>query len=72
MLSTRQPCSEAEFARCDQQAHVHVEKRLRKQAAELGFQLAPITTQIELDPITASKQGGQKTTLTRRPASLRE
>ena len=43
MLSTRQPYSEEVFARCDQQASVRTEKRLRKQAAELGFQLAPIT-----------------------------
>lgn len=43
MLSTRQPYSEDVFARCDQQAGIRAEKRLRKQAAELGFQLAPIT-----------------------------
>jgi transposase len=43
LLSTRQPYSDEVFSRCDQQASVHAEKRLRKQAAELGFQLAPIT-----------------------------
>jgi transposase len=42
-LSTRQPYSEEVFARCDQQANVRAELRLHKQAAELGFQLAPIT-----------------------------
>ncbi len=42
MLSTRQPYSDEVFARCDQQADIRAEKRLRKQAAELGFQLAPI------------------------------
>lgn len=43
LLSTRQPYSDEVFARCDQQASVRAELRLRKQAAELGFQLAPIT-----------------------------
>jgi transposase len=43
ILSTRQPYSEEFFARCDQQADVRAEKRLRKQAAELGFQVTPIT-----------------------------
>ena len=42
LLSTRQPYSDEVFSRCDQQASVRAEKRLRKQAAELGFQLAPI------------------------------
>jgi hypothetical protein len=43
MLSTRQPYSDEVFARRDQQASIRAEMRLRKQAAELGFQLAPIT-----------------------------
>jgi len=43
MLSTSDPNSEEAFTRCDQQASIRAEKRLRKQAAELGFQLAPIT-----------------------------
>jgi len=43
LLSTRQPYTDQVFSRCDQQASVRAEKRLRKQAAELGFQLAPIT-----------------------------
>jgi len=43
LLSTRQPYSDEVFSRCDQQTSVRAEKRLRKQAAELGFQLAPIT-----------------------------
>ena len=42
MLSTRQPYSEEVFARHDQQASIRAEKHLRKQAAELGFQLAPV------------------------------
>ena len=43
MLSTRQPYSDEVFARADQQISVRAEMRLRKQAADLGFQLAPIT-----------------------------
>jgi len=43
MLSSRQPYSEEVFARCDQLASIRAEKRLRKQAAELGFQVTPIT-----------------------------
>ncbi|MGA8088881.1 MAG: IS110 family transposase [Terracidiphilus sp.] len=43
LLSTRQPYSDKVFSRFDQQTSVRAEKRLRKQAAELGFQLAPIT-----------------------------
>lgn len=43
MLSTRAPYSDEVFARCDQQASIRAEIRLRKQAAEFGFQLAPIT-----------------------------
>ena len=43
LLSTRQPYSDEVFARCDQQTSARAEMRLRKQAAELGFQLAPIT-----------------------------
>jgi transposase len=43
MLSTSDPYSEEAFTRWDQQASIRAEKRLRKQAAELGFQLAPIT-----------------------------
>lgn len=42
MLSTRQPYSEEVFARCDQQSSIRAEIRLRKQAAELGFQLSPL------------------------------
>jgi transposase len=43
LLSTRQAYADEVFARCDLQASVRAEQRLRKQAAELGFQLAPIT-----------------------------
>jgi transposase len=42
LLSTREPYSESVFVRCDQQTHARTEMRLRKQAANLGFQLAPI------------------------------
>jgi transposase len=40
LLSTKEPCSESVLARCDQQANIRAEVRLRKQAASLGFQLA--------------------------------
>lgn len=42
MLSTREPYSEAVLAKCDPQAHLRAEARLRAQAAKLGFQLAPM------------------------------
>ena len=42
LLSTREPYSESVFVRCDQQTNARGEMRLRKQAANLGFQLAPI------------------------------
>lgn len=41
MLSTKQAYSVEVFAKCDQQATVRACTRLRKQAAELGFQLIP-------------------------------
>jgi transposase len=42
LLSTKEPYSEGVLARCDQQAHIRTEMRLRRQAANLGFQLARI------------------------------
>jgi hypothetical protein len=42
LLSTKEPYSESVLARCDQQANIRAEVRLRKQAASLGFQLARI------------------------------
>jgi transposase len=42
LLFTKQPYSEETFARCDREAGIHAAIRLRKQAAELGFQLTPI------------------------------
>jgi transposase len=42
LLFTKQPYSEEIFVRCDQQASVRAALRLRKQAAELGYQLTPI------------------------------
>jgi transposase len=41
MLSTKQAYSAEVFAKCDQQTAVRARTRLRKQAAELGFQLIP-------------------------------
>jgi transposase len=41
MLSTKQAYSVDVFAKCDQQTAVRACTRLRKQAAELGFQLIP-------------------------------
>jgi hypothetical protein len=42
LLSTKEPYSEGVLARCDQQAHIRTEMRLRRQAANLGFQLARV------------------------------
>jgi transposase len=42
MLSTREPYSESVLARCDQQVNIRAETRLRKQAANLGFQLTRV------------------------------
>ncbi|MGA8620156.1 MAG: hypothetical protein WB660_16740 [Candidatus Sulfotelmatobacter sp.] len=42
MLSTREPYSQSVLAKCDQLANTRAERRLRKQAANLGFQLTPI------------------------------
>ena len=42
VLLTKEPYTETVFHRCDQQAHRRAEMRLRKQAAQLGFQLLPI------------------------------
>jgi transposase len=39
MLSTKEPYSETVLAKCDQQASLRIETRLRNQAAKLGFQL---------------------------------
>ena len=42
VLLTKQPYAETVFHRCDEEAHRRAEMRLRKQAAQLGFQLLPI------------------------------
>ena len=42
VLLTKQPYAETVFHRCDEQAQQRAEMRLRKQAAQLGFQLLPI------------------------------
>jgi len=39
---TKEPYAETVFHRCDEQARQRAEMRLRKQAAQLGFQLLPI------------------------------
>ena len=46
LLSTKQPYSEAVLIQCDQQENTRAERRLRRQAASLGYQLTPLT---ELD-----------------------
>jgi len=43
LLNTREPYNETVFNRCDQEALKRAEIRLRKQAAQLGFQLIPAT-----------------------------
>lgn len=42
LLSTKQPYSESVLVKCDQQANVRAEMRLRKQAANLGYTLTPV------------------------------
>jgi transposase len=46
MLSTKDPYSESVLVQCDRQASTRAEIRLRRQAANLGFQLTPVS---ELD-----------------------
>jgi transposase len=45
MLSTKEPYCETVLAKCDQQASLRTETRLRNQAAKLGFQLVPTPEQ---------------------------
>jgi transposase len=42
LLSTKQPYSESVLIKCDQQANIRAEMRLRKQAANFGYALTPI------------------------------
>ena len=42
VLLSKQPYTESIFHLCDEQAQFRAEKRLRKQAAQLGFQVVPI------------------------------
>ncbi|MGA9392330.1 MAG: IS110 family transposase, partial [Candidatus Sulfotelmatobacter sp.] len=42
LLSTKKPYSESVLAHCDHLANKRAEIRLRKQAANLGYQLTPI------------------------------
>ena len=42
LLSTREAYNESVFHRCDQEALKRAQYRLRKQAAQLGFQLIPL------------------------------
>jgi transposase len=44
VLHNKEPYTESIFHRCDEQAQQRAEIRLRKQAAQLGFQLPPIST----------------------------
>lgn len=41
VLSTREPYTESVFHHCDEQVRKRFEMRLRKQAAQLGFQIVP-------------------------------
>lgn len=45
VLRTKEPYSETIFHQCDEQAQLRAEARLRKHAAQLGFQLVPIAAQ---------------------------
>jgi transposase len=46
VLRTKTPYNESIFHECDEQARQRAENRLRKKAAELGFQLIPNLTQV--------------------------
>ena len=41
LLSTREPYHEAVFHKCEEETLKRAELRLRKQAAQLGFQIVP-------------------------------
>lgn len=43
LLTTKEPYNESVFQRCEEQTRKRSEYRLRKQAAQLGFQLIPTT-----------------------------
>jgi transposase len=43
VLRTKTPYSETVFHKCDEQARQRAENRLRRKAAEIGFQLVPLT-----------------------------
>jgi hypothetical protein len=45
VLQTKEPYSETIFHRCDEQAQLRAEARLRKHAAQLGFHLVPIAAE---------------------------
>ena len=42
LLSTREAYNESVFHRCDEEAIKRAQYRLRKQAAQLGFQVIPV------------------------------
>jgi len=48
VLRNKEPYTESIFHRCDEQAQQRAEIRLRKQAAQLGFQLLPRSNQSSL------------------------
>jgi len=43
LLNTGEPYTETVFHRCEEEASKRAEIRLRKHAAQLGFQLVPAT-----------------------------
>jgi hypothetical protein len=43
VLNSKEPYTETVFHRCDEQEQQRAEMRLRKHAAQLGFQLLPIS-----------------------------
>jgi len=47
VLRTKEPYSETVFHQCDEQALLRAEARLRKHAAQLGFQVIPINVTSE-------------------------
>ena len=46
VLHNKEPYTETVFHRCDEQEQQRAEMRLRKHAAQLGFQLLPISTKL--------------------------
>jgi hypothetical protein len=43
LVTTKEPYNESVFVRCEEETKKRAELRLKKQAAQLGFQVIPVT-----------------------------